>query len=60
MHEFYHVDQANDFLQSDSKLTGTDWNKEYTANKAYYEKDAYAREGIYLSTEDLKEGGYRL
>ncbi len=59
MHEFYHVDQANDFLQSDSKLTGTDWNKEYKANTLDYELDAYNRDGVNVTREILKEGGYR-
>jgi RHS repeat-associated protein len=58
IHEFYHLQQANDLLQSDPNLKGDDWNKYYENNKMNLEQEVYQRQGLEYSTDDLKDGGY--
>ena len=59
IHEFYHADQANDLLQSDSDLMGSDWNDYVEENRFDLEQDAFSRQGENYTKEELKENGYR-
>lgn len=58
IHEFYHLQQANDLLQSDPSLTGSDWNDYYKNNKIELEQRVYERQGKNYSSEDLANEGY--